>query len=136
MRRRHIVVIISVAVVGIAFSLWIQRSGNPKRHYSPPFIELKCYASHEAKEPFYTLYIADAKDSEDILAADGGLSVRRSDQVVEVFGQGALQYHKTTISCGPSGLSIDGKELPPTPSQAVIKRDGQVVVGAFLRNYD
>ena len=132
----RVLVIISVALVGIAASLWIQKSWSQKRHYSAPFIELRFYAAADSTEPFYTLYLADATSAEDVRTVDRGLSVKRRNALVEVFGQGSLQYRKNAILCGPSIVSIDGRQLPPTSSQAVIKRDGQVVVGAFLRNYD
>ena len=75
-------------------------------------------------------------DSSAVVAVDRDLAVKRGRRLVEVYGQGHLQYHEKTILCDRSSVSIDGQRLPPTPSQAVLKRDGQVIVGAFLRRFD
>jgi len=134
--RTGLSITIFVVLVGIVSAIWAHRVWYHKNRYAPPFIEVEFYASEDSGKPFYTLYIAEATDSGAVVAVDRDLAVKRRPRLVEVYGQGHLQYDEKTILCDRSSVSIDGQRLPPTPPQAVLKRDGQVIVGAFLRRFD
>lgn len=129
-------IVIFTILFSVALAILVRGFWNHESRYSKPFIQLQFYQDIDSAKPFYSLYIADATDADSIVPLDGQLTVKHDKRLVEVRGRGRLQYRERMISSASPRISINGHILPPEPPQAVLRSDGQIVIGAFLRNFE
>lgn len=134
--RSRLLIAASIALVVLIAYLWLRNHLNYRSHFAPPFVELRFYQSADSNKLIYTLYLADVPDPGKIVSTERGLTLKRVDGLIEVFGQGDIQFRGRTIHYSGAVVSVDQRQLPPMPPQAVLTRDGQLAIGSFLRRFD
>ena len=129
--RPRLQIAASIALVVLIAFLWLGYHLKHGSHFALPFVELRFYQSADSNKPIYTLYLVDVPDPGKIVSTEPGLTLKRVDGLIEVFGHGDIQFRGRTIQYSGAVVSVDQRQLP-----AVLTRDGQLAIGSFLRRFD
>lgn len=125
-----------IALVLFVAALWIKDRIKYRSHFAPPFVELRFHHSKDSDQTMYTLFLAGVSDSGNIVSLGDNSTLKRSNGLIDVFGEGDIQFSGRSIHYSDAVVSVDRQRLPTTPPYAVLTRDGKVAVGSFLRRFD